>query len=209
MTRMNVAALALLALVGTSVGAQTVRVSVGPGSRLWIDGTSNLHGWSCKADTLEAAIVVDANVAGQLATAAPEALKHVQVKVPVRALKCGHGAMDNNLYKALGADDSPSVSYILASFTATAGAMKDSFTLHTSGTLEVAGKQNTIAIDVDATRLPDGGIKATGAVPIKMTDYGIKPPTAMFGTLKTGDQVVVHFELTVTGRAIADASGLR
>jgi hypothetical protein len=26
------------------------------------------------------------------------------VKVPVKSLKCGHGGMDNNLYKALNAD---------------------------------------------------------------------------------------------------------
>ncbi len=50
-------------------------------------------------------------------------------------------------------------------------------------------------MDVVATRLPDGTVKATGMVPIKMTDYGIKPPTAIFGRLKTGDEVKVNFEL--------------
>jgi hypothetical protein len=27
-----------------------------------------------------------------------------------------------------------------------------------------------------------------------MTDYGIKPPTAMLGTMRTGDAVVVRIE---------------
>jgi hypothetical protein len=40
-------------------------------------------------------------------------------------------------------------------------------------------------------------------VPIKMTDFGIKPPTAIFGTLRTGDEVKVNFALTVGARAIA------
>jgi len=44
-------------------------------------------------------------------------------------------------------------------------------------------------------------------VPIKMTDYGIKPPTALFGRLKTGDDVKVNFELTIGGRALAEAVG--
>jgi hypothetical protein len=28
-----------------------------------------------------------------------------------------------------------------------------------------------------------------------MSDYGMKPPTAMLGTIKTGDAVTVHFDL--------------
>jgi len=29
-----------------------------------------------------------------------------------------------------------------------------------------------------------------------MTEYKMSPPTAMFGTLKTGDDVVVKFDIT-------------
>ena len=50
-------------------------------------------------------------------------------------------------------------------------------------------------------------IKAAGVVPIKMTDYGIKPPTAIFGRLKTGDEVKVNFELNMGPKAIAAALG--
>ena len=55
-------------------------------------------------------------MASQIATAPPKALKRVQVRVPVKSLKCGHGGMDDNLYKALKADESPDISYILATF---------------------------------------------------------------------------------------------
>jgi polyisoprenoid-binding protein YceI len=207
--RITAAALAaLLAHGATRMAAQgTTRVSVAPESKLWIDGTSNLHSWSCKAETLDAQIDLDAVAAVQLATAPPKALKRVQVKVPVKSLKCGHGAMDDNLYKALNADATPEISYILATFEAVPGSAADSFTLHTAGTLTVAGKENKIAMDVEATRLPDGSVKAKGVIPIKMTDYGIKPPTAIFGRLKTGDEVKINFELTVGAKAIAAAAG--
>jgi polyisoprenoid-binding protein YceI len=197
---------ALLALTATVARAQeTTRVNVAPESKLWIDGTSNLHGWSCKAEKMEAAIDLDATAAVSLAVAPPKALKRVDVKVPVKSLKCGHGAMDDNLYKALNADATPEISYILATFEAAPGDAKDSFTLKTVGTLTIAGKENKIAMDVEATRMPDGTVKAKGVVPIKMTDYGIKPPTAIFGRLKTGDEVKVNFELTVGAKAIAAA----
>lgn len=208
-SRFAVAAMvALLTPIATTVAAQeTARVTVAPESKLWIEGTSNLHGWSCKAEKLDAEIDFDAAVAAQLATAAPKALKRVQIKVPVKSLKCGHGAMDDNLYKALNADATPEISYILATFEAVPADVKDSFTLRTVGTLTVAGKENKLTMDVEATRLPDGTVKAKGVVPIKMTDYGIKPPTAIFGRLKTGDEVKVNFELTVGGKAIAAALG--
>jgi polyisoprenoid-binding protein YceI len=208
MTRTPFAVAALIALAASAAPAaaqETARIPVSAGSKLWIEGTSNLHGWSCKANQLDAAVELDAAAATNLASAAPKALKHVTVRVPVKSLKCGHGAMDDNLYKALKADDDSSIRYILASFEPSGGAAKDSFTLNTVGTLEVAGRENQVSMAVEATRLPDGTVKAVGSVPIKMTDYGIKPPTALFGRLKTGDEVTVKFELVVGAKAIAAA----
>jgi polyisoprenoid-binding protein YceI len=203
----RIAVVALLASFATVAGAQDTRVSVGSESKLWVEGTSNLHGWSCKATTLDAAIDLDAGLASQITTAPPKALKRVEVKVPVKSLKCGHDAMDNNLYKALKANESTDISYILATFEAVPGDVKDTFTLHTVGSLTVAGAENKIAMDVIASRLPDGSVMAKGVVPIKMTDFGIKPPTAIFGRLKTGNEVRVNFELTIGAKAIAAAAG--
>jgi len=208
MKKLTLATAALLTFA-TVARAQDTRIAVGSDSKLWIDGTSNLHGWSCKATTLDAAIDLDAALAAQIATAPPKALKRVQVKVPVKSIKCGHGGMDDNLYKALKADATPEISYILATFEAAPGEAKDSFTLHTIGTLTIAGAEKKVEMDVIATRMPDGSVVAKGLVPIKMTDFGIKPPTAIFGRLKTGDEVKVNFELTVGAKAIAAATTAR
>ena len=208
MTRLTMSTLALLAATfgATAARAQgTARVSVAPESKIWIEGTSNLHAWSCTATTLEADVELDAAATAQVAAAMPKALKKVDVKIPVKALHCNHGGMDGNVYKALKAEDEPEISYIMATFEATAAEAKDTFTLKTVGTLTVAGKQNKIEMDVVAMRLADGTVTAKGTVPIKMTDYGIKPPTALFGRLKTGDDVKVNFELTIGAKAIAAA----
>ena len=104
----SLALTALVAIAGSS-HAQSVRLAVGPDSKLWVEGGSNLHGWSCKASAIDAAIDVDEAFLTST-TITPTLLKKVTVKVPVRNLKCGHGGMDNNLYKALKADDSPEIS---------------------------------------------------------------------------------------------------
>ena len=204
----RVSAIALGVLFATTAAAQeTARVSVSPTSKLWIEGTSNLHGWACRTQALDAIVELDANAATAVNVAPPRALKRVEVKVPVKSLKCGNGAMDGNLYKALKADASPEISYILATFDAVGVEPKDSFSLKTEGKLTVAGAERPVSIEVIATRLSDGSVKATGTVPVKMTDFGIKPPTAIFGRLKTGDEVKVSFELTIASHVIAAALG--
>ena len=43
----------------------------------------------------------------------------------------------------------------------------------------------------------DGSITFSGSKKIKMTDYKLKPPTALLGTLTTGDEVDIHFQVTL------------
>jgi hypothetical protein len=45
--------------------------------------------------------------------------------------------------------------------------------------------------------LPENGVGVSGSIEILMTDYGIKPPTALFGLVKVNNNVSVHFDLRV------------
>lgn len=197
-------ALTALLTVGGSAGGQSTRLTVGPESKLWVEGGSNLHDWSCKASSVDAAIEVD-DAFFKTKTVSATSLKKVQVKVPVRNLKCGNGKMDNNLYKALKADDAPEISYSLATFDVVPGATTDSFTVKAVGALTIAGSEKTLTIDVTAARLPDGSIRAEGALPLLMTDFGVKPPTALLGTLRTDNKITVKFSLFVGPQALSAA----
>jgi hypothetical protein len=186
-----------------------MRVSVRPDSRLWIEGTSNLHGWSCKATTLDAAIEVDSVWTAALAKPDvdfPKLVKRVNVRVPVEGLKCGNDKMDRIMYEALKANEAPDISYILGNFEAATANAPDTFVVHTTGTLRIAGKENPVQMDVRAERLADGVVRAEGAVAVLMTDYGVKPPTALFGTLRTGNKVTVKFELFVGPQTLIAAA---
>jgi len=199
----SLALTALFAIAG-SARAQSVRLSVGADSKLWIEGGSNLHDWSCRASSIEAAIEVD-DAFIKATTVSATSLKKVQVKVPVRNLKCGNGKMDNNLYKALKADDASEISYSLATFDVVPGATTDSFTVKAVGALTIAGTEKTLTMDVTAARLPDGSIRAEGALPLLMTDFGVKPPTALLGTLRTDNKITVKFSLLVGPQALSAA----
>jgi polyisoprenoid-binding protein YceI len=43
----------------------------------------------------------------------------------------------------------------------------------------------------------DQSITFNGSKKIKMTDFGISPPTALMGTMTTGDEVEVIFQVTL------------
>jgi len=206
MTKRYLTSLALTALltIAGSTHAQSIRLVVGGDSKLWIEGGSNLHDWSCKANSIDAAIEVDEAFLNS-ATPSPTLLRKVQVKVPVRNLKCGHGGMDNNLYKALKADDSPNIGYILATFDVVPGTTSDSFTVRTVGALTVAGTEKTVSMDVTASRLADGSVRAEGALPLLMTDFGVKPPRALLGTLRTDNKITVKFTLVVGPQTLSAA----
>lgn len=196
---------ALVAIAAPARGqAQSVRLAVAPDSKLWVEGSSNLHDWSCKASSIDAAIDVDAELL-RTATASPALLHSVEVKVPVHNLQCGNGKMDQNLYKALKADAAPQIGYILARFDVLPGEPKDSFRLATVGALTVAGTERPVKMDVVARRLPDGSMRADGEVPLLMTDYGVNPPTALLGTLRTSNKVTVKFSLLVRAATMTAA----
>ncbi len=67
--------------------------------------------------------------------------------------------------------------------------------LNVQGDLELAGATNPVAFDLD---LSDDGHVAASAV-VKQTAWGMKPYTALFGTLKVADEV----EVIIDGRLSA------
>src|SRR5690348_11941007 len=204
MMKRYVTGLALTALFAAAgaAKAQSIRLAVAPESKLWVEGGSNLHDWHCQASAIDAQIEAEKAILDS--APAPALLKKVSVKVPVRNLKCGSGKMEDNLYKALKADAAPQISYILGSFEVQPG-QTDSYTLKTVGTLTIAGVEKTVNMDVTTKRQPDGSLRANGELPLLMTDFGVKPPTALLGTLRTNNEVKVKFELLVAPQAVAAA----
>jgi polyisoprenoid-binding protein YceI len=63
--------------------------------------------------------------------------------------------------------------------------------------LKIAGVSRQVTISSNILSNTATQVKLKGEIPITMSDYGIAPPTAMFGSLKTGDDVVVRYEFTL------------
>ena len=172
-----------------------LRLAVRPDSRLWLEGSSNVRDWRCEATSLDASVDVDDAV--HAVTSAAARIRRVQVRVPTHALTCGRSQMDHIMLKALHADDTPECRQIVGRFDVVSTAAGPRPTLVMQGTLRIAGRERVVRMPVELEEQPDGTVRAQGALPILMTDYGISPPTALFGVLRTENRIVVKFDLLV------------
>ena len=195
----------IVAVVATTAGAQTtdgVRLVLGPQSELTFEGTSTMHAFHCKTTKLNVTVNVDpAYMEGKLSKL-NRPLRTVDVVIPVKSLTCGSSGLEKNMFKTLKADKYPEIRYQLSTCEV-ASATDDGVTLQAIGTLTIAGQQKTIEMLVKSNRGAAGNATATGTQAILMTDFGIKPPVFMLGTLKTGNKITVSFKLNMTPRAVA------
>lgn len=189
--RISTAVLGLLALLqALPATAQGPRLNLLPESRVWVDGTSNKTDWTVKATQLSGFVSLQL-INGTLQIGAGG------FTVVAKSLVSEHGViMDRLMYGALKTDTYADIVYQLVSATATAdGGGK--YALATQGRVTIAGVTKDVVQTVAAERLPNGALRFTGNQPLLMSDFGMKPPTAMFGALRTGNRVVVNFELVV------------
>ena len=63
--------------------------------------------------------------------------------------------------------------------------------------LQIAGVEREVALDITTER-KDSTLTVSGEVQLLMTDFGITPPKAMLGMLKTDPKVTVTFETVLT-----------
>ena len=173
-----------------------VPVHLGPASTLRVSGTSTVHAWE---STTTAPVVSvtrrPAAAAGDFrALVRASAIQSVDVQVPVHSLHSPRKGLDANLYKALKADAHPTIEVHLDHYTPAKAPPGDTTTVSASGTIRVAGVERPLTLEARLHR-GDGGTWVTGTHTLRMTEFGIKPPTMMMGTLRVRDPVTIRFRL--------------
>lgn len=161
--------------------------SYGSGSRVWLEGTSTVRGFTCEAGR------IDGGVTGERAATIADLQSAVQaanLAIPVATLDCGNRTMNGHMYKALEVEDHPFINYRHSSHQVAANGA-----VTMNGTLTIAGGSQQVRLTGQVTEQSAGVMKVAGRYELKMTDYGVRPPTLMMGTMKVHDPVTVHYEL--------------
>ncbi len=172
--------------------AATNVLTLQPESRLWIKGTSTVRSFECKAGALDAKVESAPNATTALMSGT-KAVTSAEVTVPAAQLECGNGTMNAHMKKALKATEHPVIRFRIASYTLAKAAegMKADLT----GTLTLGGVEKPVTVSALGKDEGDGTLRVTGSYELRMTDYGLKPPTLMMGTMKVNEKVNVGFDL--------------
>ena len=173
----------VLSLAAFAAMAQTYTVS-NKTSKLEVFGTSTLHDWEIKAETVSGK--ADLTVDGANVT-----INSLYFQLKGETLKSGKSSMDKNTYEALKTDDHPWIKYQLKTAKAEGGK------LSTTGTLTIAGASKQVQMTVTPT-VEGNKVSFKGKITFKMSDFKIDPPTALMGTIKTGDEVTISFDVQYT-----------
>lgn len=158
-------------------------------SKLTIAGTSSLHDWESDA--------TEVNATGQMQIEGTElkSIDNMTVTVSVEGIKSSKGSiMDGKTHKALESKSHPNITFKLTKVNAIEKS-GDAYNIKATGNLTIAGKIKAITLNVKGKVIGNDGLQFEGSKALKMTDFGIDPPTALMGTLKTGDDITVSFNV--------------
>jgi polyisoprenoid-binding protein YceI len=163
-------------------------------ARITISGTSNIHAYTASTTTVR---VTRAQLTCELEgpdmwsnALKPGAVDAFEIVVPAATLTSPRDGLDKNMHEALKVKDHPDIVFRLLRFDPGSGAAG---TLRGIGVLRVAGVEREVSFDV-TTQREGSMLKVQGRLLLLMTDFGIKPPVAMLGMLKTDPKVAITFE---------------
>lgn len=173
--------------------AASAAAQVAPEGTVTVAGDSNVRSWTCGTGTLQGSLGVVEGAALAL-DGLGQAVRTLDVRIPVAGLDCRNGTMNDHMWKALRRETHPEIHYRMTGYSVTP-AGPESAVVDVRGELTLAGSTRPHALTLIATPLDEGGIRVQGNSAIDMTDFGVEPPRAMLGALRVREDVVVTLDL--------------
>lgn len=180
----------LLMFIATGVMVQGQTLTI-KSSEVTINGETNVnHDFKINAT----------KVNGKM-TVADNRPKTLTVEIPVSSLVSGERLMDKKTHEAFNEPKNPTILFNMTELNSIQ-VEGDNIAVTVTGNLTFSGATKKVTLKADGKTTTPGVYTFEGVLPVKMSDYGMKPPTAMLGTMKTKDQVMVNYKVTFEGAAI-------
>ncbi len=176
--------------------AEPPAVQLQPRAELVVDGKSTVRDFSCRARTLGAQLAPGAAGTSLSLEQLAGAIGEVQLEIPVKDLDCANDTMNEHMLEALKAGKYPTIRLRVTQYEV--GAVADGAApLKLMGELTLAGTTRPVAVLASARPAAAGSLRVEGRYLLKMTDWGVKPPSLMLGTMKVREAVLIRFGLAV------------
>lgn len=162
-------------------------------ARVSLDGTSSLHAFTASTTEVRVtAIDMAGTPTGDLLdyVLQPGGLKGFEVLIPAASLSSPKDGIDKNMHKALKVEEHPDIRFRLRALEPAAGAYT------ATGMLTIAGVEKEVVLNLQVQR-KGSTLAVTGGTDLLMTDFGVKPPKAMLGMIRTDPKVHIRIELVL------------
>jgi len=153
-------------------------------STITVSGTSSLHDWDVISNDFSGKI--------QLKDFSTGHIENLEVYIASETLKSGKKAMDKKTYKALKTDEFENITFSMVKIKSSKKIDDSTFEMRVEGKMTICGVTKLKMIDFLLIK-SGKELNATGSCIIKMTDFKVEPPTALLGTIKTGDDITIKF----------------
>ena len=177
----------LLTLIAYTASAQGI-YQMASLSDVTIYGTSNVHDWSEHCEKIQGSVRV-MEEEGTLK------MSDLNFKVEVSHIKSGKSTMDEYTYEALEKNSHPTIAFKAKMVGVEQKA--STYLIQAKGTMTIAGQSRPEMVLAVCKRNPHG-FMCSGEKSIDMTDFGVEPPSVMFGAMTVGKDVDVKFEIQIT-----------
>jgi len=175
-------------LIVTEVTQAQHSVSLIPSqSKITISGTSNLHDWEEKVQMFNVSLNL------KLSEEGIGSINGIQFNCRSGSIVSDNSIMTNKTHNALMVDKYPEITFKLVSVD-NLSSSNGNFSGNLVGDITLAGVTKRISLSFAGVHTGNK-ITINGSKELNMNDFRIKPPTAMMGALKTGEQVTVSFQL--------------
>lgn len=156
-----------------------------------IFGTTNVHNFQSKVT----------QASGELTVNSSKQAQSLEVEIPVKSIKSNEKLMDKKTYEAFNETKFPTITFKMLE----ANSLQvngDDISVTVTGNLTMAGTTRKIVLKSTGKIVKPGVYQFKGSIALKMTDFGMKPPTAMLGVMKVGDAVTLKYDVTFEGASI-------
>jgi polyisoprenoid-binding protein YceI len=97
--------------------------------------------------------------------------------------------------KALKVDKFPTIVFKVDSYDLAKAA--DAVAVTLNGTLTLGGVEKPITVAAQAKAGDNGTLLVSGTQEVRMTEFGLKPPSLMLGTMKVDERIKVGFDVVL------------
>lgn len=191
----------LLLLAAPSSATAQTQLAPHPSTRFWIHGEATTHNFTCEVDEVKGS----AQLPAPLDTIRPvshtpeqdKTAAEVNVRIPIRAFECGNSRMTRDLQETLEMEQHPEIRFSLSDATleSSGDSSKAWSKIEVLGQLTISGTERLVRINTGARPLGNERYQVRGCLPVKMTYFGIEPPTKAFGLIRVKNEIRVQFDL--------------